>query len=157
MAKKHGNKIFQFHGVKGDIEPPSNSKIELFSRWADGRTGNAFVDANMRELNLTGYMSNRGRLNVASYLIHDMGMNWIMGAEYFESLLLDYDPCSNYGNWSFIAGVGADSRTNKQVNTLNEARRYDPHATFVKLWMPEFASLSIDQIFGEERLSPVDV
>jgi deoxyribodipyrimidine photo-lyase len=60
----------------------------------------------MKELNATVFMSNRGRQNVTSYLTKHLGLDWRMGAEYFESLLIDYDVCSNYGNWAYIAGVG---------------------------------------------------
>ena len=68
-----------------------------------GQTGVPFVDANMRELLATGWMSNRGRQNVASFL--DLHLDWRLGAEWFESLLLDHDVCSNYGNWNYVAGT----------------------------------------------------
>jgi FAD binding domain of DNA photolyase len=69
------------------------SDPEALQRWKAGRTGNPLVDANMRELTATGFMSNRGRQNAASYLVHDLGLDWRLGADHFESLLLDYDPC----------------------------------------------------------------
>ncbi|CAI5477773.1 unnamed protein product [Closterium sp. Yama58-4] len=77
----------------------------LFDAWREGRTGYPLVDANMRELAATGFMSNRGRQIVCSFLVRDMGMDWRMGAEWFESLLLDHDPASNYGNWTYGAGT----------------------------------------------------
>ena len=70
-----------------------------------GQTGVPFVDANMRELLATGWMSNRGRQNVASFLVKDLHLDWRLGAEWFESLLLDHDVCSNYGNWNYVAGT----------------------------------------------------
>lgn len=70
-------------------------------KWANAETGVPFLDANMSELRLTGFMSNRGRQNVASFLTKDLYIDWRIGAEVFESLLLDYDPCSNYGNWQY--------------------------------------------------------
>ena len=79
-----------------------------------------------------------------------MGLNWIMGAEYFESLLLDYDPCSNYGNWNYVAGVGSDPRPNRYFNTLSQAKRYDPQGDYARLWLPELADLSVDEIYSEE-------
>lgn len=72
-----------------------------------GRTGVPFVDANMRELLATGWMSNRGRQNVASFLVKDLHLDWRLGAEWFESLLIDHDVCSNYGNWNYVAGSTA--------------------------------------------------
>lgn len=97
VAWKHGNRIFQSGGIR-HIKKPWKADTDVFDRWREGRTGNAFVDANMTELARTGWMSNRGRQNVASYLAHDLGVDWRMGAAWFESMLLDYDPCSNYGN-----------------------------------------------------------
>ena len=72
---------------------------EIFEKWITGTTGYPLIDANMRELKLTGWMSNRGRQNVASWLALDARIDWRMGAEWFEFLLLDYDPASNWGNW----------------------------------------------------------
>ncbi len=134
MGKKYGNSIFQLGGIKKQREVSDHIDRDLFSKWAEGRTGVRFVDANMRELNATGYMSNRGRQNVASYLINDLNLNWILGAEYFESLLIDYDPCSNYGNWNYLAGVGNDPRTDRYFNIESQAKRYDPNEEFVDYW-----------------------
>ena len=78
--------------------------MKKFEAWAEGRTGVPFVDANMRELRHSGWMSNRGRQNVASFLVKDLGLDWRLGAEWFESQLLDHDVCSNYGNWNYAAG-----------------------------------------------------
>ena len=76
---------------------------EFVNAWISGETGVPFIDANMRELNATGFMSNRGRQNVASFFVKKLQQDWRIGAEYFESMLLDYDVCSNYGNWMYIA------------------------------------------------------
>jgi deoxyribodipyrimidine photo-lyase len=81
--------------------------------WKEGRTGYPFIDANMRELKHSGWMSNRGRQVVASFLVRDLGLDWRHGAEHFESYLLDHDPCSNWGNWQYCAGVGADPREDR--------------------------------------------
>jgi len=104
MGKKHGNKIFQKGGTKEEQLSDLKNDSSLLQLWIEGRTGVPFIDANMRELAQTGFMSNRGRQNVASFLVKDLKVNWQMGAEYFESLLIDYDPCSNWGNWNYIAG-----------------------------------------------------
>lgn len=88
----------------------------------------------MKELKGTGYMSNRGRQLVASYLVNDMGLNWLEGAAYFEHILIDYDVCANYGNWAYVAGVGCDPRTNRYFNIEQQAERYDPDKAFRTLW-----------------------
>jgi deoxyribodipyrimidine photo-lyase len=95
----------------------------------------------MREINATGFMSNRGRQNVASFLVKDLKVHWLLGAEYFESMLLDYDPCSNYGNWNYVAGVGSDPRENRYFNPLSQSRKYDSDGTYVKHWLPEIKDL----------------
>ena len=93
-------------------------------------------------------MSNRGRQNVASFLVKDLGLNWLMGAEYFESLLIDYDPCSNYGNWSYIAGVGSDPRTDRYYNISAQARKYDPKGEYMLYWLPQLKDLDHDYLFN---------
>jgi len=106
-----------------------------FEKWRVGATGQDFVDANMQELWHSGYMSNRGRQNVASYLVKDMGQPWYAGAAWFESQLIDYDVCSNYGNWTYVAGVGNDPRENRYFNVAGQAERYDPKAAYRQHWL----------------------
>jgi deoxyribodipyrimidine photo-lyase len=108
-----------------------------FDNWKRGRTGDGLVDAAMRELTATGYMSNRARQNAASYLIHELGLPWEAGAAWFEHCLLDYDPASNYGNWSYIAGVRFDPRGGRRFNTVDQAARYDPDCLYRKKWLAE--------------------
>ncbi len=155
MGKKHQNDIFKFGGPK-EVEQKGSEDLALFRIWAEGRTGIPFIDANMIELNQTGFMSNRGRQNVASFLVHDLGINWQMGAEYFESLLIDYDPCSNYGNWNYIAGVGSDPRENRKFNVLGQALRYDKEGTFVKHWIPQLEKLPEDKVHKPWQLSEAE-
>ncbi len=148
MAKKHGNSIFQKAGLKAGDIPKYFDKAELFHKWKNAETGIPFIDANMRELNATGFMSNRGRQNVASFLVKDLKVNWQLGADYFESLLIDYDPCSNYGNWNYIAGVGNDPREDRYFNISLQAKRYDPEANYIRTWLPELSEAPIDLIFN---------
>ena len=109
MAKKHGNMIFKINGVHDEKRLYKfNMNNDLFEKWSRGETGERLVDANMHQLNETGYLSQRGRVIVAKYLINKLKLNWIKGAEYFESMLVDYDPCSNYGNWGHLANVGLE-------------------------------------------------
>ncbi|MCF8243974.1 MAG: DASH family cryptochrome [Saprospiraceae bacterium] len=134
IAKKHGNKIYMKGGLREEPNQCLRNDNQLFQTWVDGETGVPFVDANMREPKLTGFMSNRGRQNVASYLINDMKLNWQMGAEYFESQLIDYDTASNWGNWNYLAGVGNGPREERYFNIENQAKQYDPQGDYVRYW-----------------------
>lgn len=152
MGKKHRNHIFKSTGIK-QLEIAGSLDMDLFEKWSKGMTGIPFVDANMKELNATGFMSNRGRQNVASFLVHDLQLNWLLGAEYFESLLLDYDPCSNYGNWNYIAGVGSDPREMRQFNIYNQASRYDEHGHYIKAWLPVLNNLPKNLVHNPSEMS----
>ncbi|MFM7727551.1 MAG: DASH family cryptochrome, partial [Flavobacteriales bacterium] len=105
--KKHKSAYFRKGGIQG-IAPKTRDDAQSLARWIQGKTGVDFVDANMNELRLTGFMSNRGRQNVASYLCNDLKLDWRLGAAYFEQELIDYDVASNWGNWAYLAGVGND-------------------------------------------------
>ena len=85
----------------------------------------------------TGFMSNRGRQNVASFLTKNLGIDWRMGAEWFESMLIDYDVCSNWGNWNYTAGVGNDARGFRFFNIIKQSKDYDPQGDYVKHWLPQ--------------------
>lgn len=132
MAWSQGDKIFVPGGVTGDKTPWRGSRDKL-ERWKEGRTGDPLIDANMRELKATGFMSNRGRQNVASFLIFDLGVDWRYGAAHFEEHLLDYDPCSNWGNWVAAAGL-TGQRINK-FNTKKQLSDYDPKREYVNHWL----------------------
>jgi deoxyribodipyrimidine photo-lyase len=89
----------------------------------------------MIELRETGFMSNRGRQIVASYLINDLKVDWRYGAAYFEEQLVDYDVCSNWGNWAYLAGVGNDPRSNRYFDTTKQAETYDRNGDYRKRWL----------------------
>jgi deoxyribodipyrimidine photo-lyase len=147
IAQKYGNLLFHPFGImKRKISWEDDAT--KFEAWKNGTTGAPFVDAAMRELSQTGYMSNRARQNVASFLIKDLKLDWTMGAEYFESQLLDYDCCSNYGNWQYLAGVGADPKESRYFNIMKQAVDYDPKGTFIKTWCPELAGLTGKLVFA---------
>jgi deoxyribodipyrimidine photo-lyase len=148
---KHGVEFFTPSGIRG-VEKRWRGDREAFRRWADGETGVPFVDANMRELNATGYMSNRGRQNVASFLADFLGIDWRMGAAYFESKLVDYDVASNWGNWAYQAGVGNDSRDG-YFYVPGQAERYDPEAAYVEHWIPELEPLPPEYAHHPWRMS----
>jgi len=129
---KYGRKLYRGRGLQDAPAPTHNPKG--FARWCEGRTGQPFVDAGMRELAATGYLSNRMRQNAASYLIHDLGEDWRAGAAWFESQLLDYDVYSNQGNWLYLAGRGTDPRGTRRFNLAKQAQDYDPHGHYQNLW-----------------------
>lgn len=131
---KYNTQFFKLGGIKEKVIQPLKNR-QKFWQWANGKTGDDFVDANMIELNSTGWMSNRGRQNTASYLVHDMNLDWRWGAYYFESKLIDYDVASNWGNWQYIAGVGNDPRPFRKFNTQLQASRYDANGDYRNYWL----------------------
>ncbi|MCB0636821.1 MAG: DASH family cryptochrome [Lewinella sp.] len=153
MAKKYSNRIFLRGGLKGEAVEGLRDDWHFFNPWLEGETGVPFIDANMRELNLTGFMSNRGRQNVASFLVHDLKVNWQMGAEFFESMLIDYDVASNWCNWNYVAGVGNDPRENRYFNIIKQAQRYDPDGAYVKQWIPEIADLPAELVHIPDQVN----
>ena len=142
---KYGDRVFYPSGIMGR-QVQWKKDMELFKKWSQGSTGVPFVDANMRELLETGWMSNRGRQNVASFLIKDLGLDWRLGAEWFESMLLDHDVCSNYGNWNYAAGIGNDPRENRKFNMIKQGMDYDGNGDFVRLWVPELSNIKDSSI-----------
>ena len=136
VSMQHKDKFFSKSGIYGDSKDWSNNK-ELINRWINGETNEPFVNANMKELSHTGFMSNRGRQNVANYLTKELKIDWRIGAEYFESLLIDYDVHSNYGNWLYNAGIGNDSMPFRKFNPKLQSERYDPNKEYEKLWLNE--------------------
>jgi len=132
MGHSVGDKLFKSGGVTGQKSEWWGGKDAL-EKWKTGRTGDQLVDANMRELSATGFMSNRGRQNVASFLILDLGVDWRYGAAHFEEHLLDYDPGSNWGNWVAAAGL-TGGRVNK-FNTRKQLNDYDPKREYVNHWL----------------------
>jgi deoxyribodipyrimidine photo-lyase len=133
VSLKYGNQIFKLEGILQKDYEWSKNQNQL-QKWINGETQSDFVNANMIELKETGWMSNRGRQNVASYFAKELELDWRIGASYFESLLLDYDVHSNYGNWMYVAGVGNDPRDRK-FNVQLQAERYDASGKFRRIWL----------------------
>ena len=133
VSLKHGSQIFKLEGIlKKEYDWSTNKN--LIEKWIHGETQSDFVNANMIELKETGWMSNRGRQNVASYFAKELKLDWRIGAAYFESLLLDFDVHSNFGNWMYVAGVGNDPRDRK-FNVDLQAERYDANGKFRRIWL----------------------
>ena len=100
----------------------------------------------MKQLNQTGYMSNRGRQIVASCLVNELQLDWRFGAAYFEQQLVDYDVASNWGNWQYIAGVGADPRGGRHFNLEKQTATYDPEHHFIRQWHGEANQYPLDSV-----------
>jgi len=139
LMLRFGARLFQRFGLAkrpfpSQQNPPEKKAQARLKHWITGTTGHPFIDAGMRELAATGYLSNRLRQNVASYLIHDLAVDWRAGAAWFEHALIDYAVSSNQGNWAYIAGVGSDPRGGRRFNPDKQARDYDPQGTYQQLW-----------------------
>ena len=133
VSLKHRNEIFKIGGIL-DKEYSWDDSDEARNRWISGDTEESFVNANMKEIAQTGFMSNRGRQNVASFWAKELEQDWRIGAAYFESMLIDYDVHSNWGNWMYNSGVGNDPRDRK-FNIQSQAERYDRQGKFQNLWL----------------------
>lgn len=143
FAKKQGDGIFRPDGTIGSRDHVNKRKWGMDPKriraWRDGMTGYPLVDANMRELKATGFMSNRGRQNVASFLAIDMNADWRYGGDHFEETLLDYDVHSNWGNWCSAAGM-TGGRLNR-FNIVKQSKDYDFGGDYVRLWCPELSDV----------------
>ncbi|XP_010493728.1 PREDICTED: cryptochrome DASH, chloroplastic/mitochondrial [Camelina sativa] len=155
LSIKCGNSLFQLGGPR-NVQGKWSQDKRLFESWRDGKTGYPLIDANMKELATTGFMSNRGRQIVCSFLVRDMGLDWRMGAEWFETCLLDYDPCSNYGNWTYGAGVGNDPREDRYFSIPKQAQNYDPEGEYVAFWVQQLRRLSKEKRHSPGRLMYMD-
>jgi deoxyribodipyrimidine photo-lyase len=134
VSMQHKNKFFSKDGIYGNNKEWSSDE-KIFRDWINGKTSEPFVNANMIELSKTGFMSNRGRQNVANFLTKELKIDWRIGAEYFEAMLIDYDVHSNYGNWLYNAGIGNDSMPFRKFNPTLQSDRYDPNKNYEKLWL----------------------
>lgn len=128
---------------------------EKFKRWANGKTGFPIVDAGMRQLNITGFMHNRVRLIVASFLTKDLHLDWRLGERYFAEKLVDYDPCVNNGNWQWSASTGCDPQPYFRIfNPWLQQKKFDPYCKYIKEFVPELRNLSpqlIHELYQNDR------
>ena len=131
---KHQDTLFHFSGIQ-QVAPLTEFNQLRFTCWCEGMTEYPVVNACMRQLEQTGYMSNRGRQLVASCFVHELGLDWRYGAAYFERQLIDYDVASNWGNWQYLAGVGADPRGHRRFDLNKQTAIYDPQAVFRHKWL----------------------
>jgi deoxyribodipyrimidine photo-lyase len=171
VARKYGNKLFHLHGLRGSrekkwkgvgpTEGTSGDEMDItdavLQRFCSGRTGISLIDASQRELFLTGYSSNRARQNVASFLAKHLDVDWRLGAEWYECMLVDYDVANNWGNWQYVAGVGNDPREGRLFNPVKQALDYDSKGQYIKAWVPELRGVDLGPQkegdgFDDERL-----
>lgn len=148
-ARKFRHRLFRLGGFRDnetvqwknisdlDSEAAADAK-KMMDRFLNGTTGMGLIDASQRELYLTGYTSNRARQNVASFLTKNLKLDWRLGAEWYECMLIDYDASNNWGNWLYVAGLGNDPRGfARRFNPVKQAWDYDPTAKYVRTWIPE--------------------
>jgi deoxyribodipyrimidine photo-lyase len=127
--------------------PPLTSfYAERFQKWCKGNTPFPLVNASMNQLSRTGYISNRARQIVASCLVNELDLDWRYGAAYFEQQLLDYDVAVNWGNWQYLAGVGADPRGQRHFNLEKQAQLFDPAGDYVKQWQGQKTLSCLDSL-----------
>ncbi len=120
---------------------------KTFQKWCEGKTGFPIVDAGMRQLNETGFMHNRVRMIVASFLTKDLHINWQLGEKYFAQHLIDYDPALNNGNWQWAASTGCDAQPYFRIfNPWNQQEKFDPECKYIKRWIPELSDFPPEMI-----------
>ncbi|KAI9655517.1 MAG: hypothetical protein M1821_005310 [Bathelium mastoideum] len=185
-ARKFGAKLFSIRGFRGDdqykavewnssksnpssAKPPASPNGNVthqanmlpeshpLTRFLEGRTGTGLIDAASRELFLTGYTSNRARQNHASFLSKHLRLDWRLGAEWYECMLIDYDVGSNWGNWCYVAGVGNDPRGEaRKFNPVKQGMDYDSKGEYVKGWVGELSGVyGGKELHGGEELMGV--
>jgi deoxyribodipyrimidine photo-lyase len=153
---KYGNLFFKQDGLKQRhiewTDQPTFKQAIL-----DAKTGYPLVDANLIELYQTGWMSNRGRQNVANFISKILRLDWRWGASLFEHYLIDYDVSSNYGNWQYLSGVGVDPREDRIFNVSLQAKKYDPQGNYLRRWLPALKSIPTPTIFQPWKMNGLEM
>ena len=125
-----------------------NDNQEWFNRWSEGQTGVPIIDASMRQLNQSGWMHNRCRMIVASFLVKDLICNWKLGEEKFMELLVDGDLAANNGGWQWSASSGMDPKPLRIFNPYTQTKKFDPLCKYIKFWIPELSSINNSEIIN---------
>jgi len=147
----------EFNNFK-NVNIPWQNNVDFFERWKNGMTGVPIVDAAMRQLNNTGYMHNRLRMIVSSFLTKDLHTDWRWGEAYFKQKLFDYEASSNIGSWQWAAGTGCDAQPYFRIfNPYKQAEKFDKKAAFIKVWVPELESFKPAHIHNEDKLFEVNI
>ncbi|MGH1337697.1 MAG: DASH family cryptochrome [Aureispira sp.] len=134
MGKKYGDAIFENGGIRGQENKNLTKDRTVFDAWRNGETASPLINACMLQLRHTGFISQKGRQLVSSYLVNDLKIHWRMGAAYFQHILIDYDICSNWVNWNIVGGVGPDPKEDRFVNVENQAKRFDSKGEYIRRW-----------------------
>ena len=152
--------LWHFPHTKDKAFKPKYDRIEWrnneeeFKKWCDGKTGYAFVDAGMRELNTTGFMHNRVRMLVASFLCKHLLIDWRWGEAYFASTLLDYDMSANVGNWQWAAGSGVDAAPYFRIfNPMTQIDKFDKQKEYINTWVPELQELTYPPMMVDHKMA----
>ncbi|WP_163930042.1 DASH family cryptochrome [Paraferrimonas sp. SM1919] len=144
-AVHHGAKLFRFTGINHH-KPLTSFYSQRLQVWINGTTPYPIINACMKQLKHTGYMSNRGRQLAASCFVHELGLDWRYGAMYFQHQLIDHDVGSNWGNWQYLAGVGADPRGHRRFDLTKQTQMYDPFNQFIKRWQGHIVNTPLDNV-----------
>lgn len=133
---------------------PGTERDRLYETWCEGKTGFPIVDAGMRQLNQTGWMHNRVRMIVASFLIKDLRIDWQSGERYFMQRLIDADVAANNGNWQWCASTGTDAMQGYRIfNPLLQSKKFDPKGEYIRKYVPELADVPTDQIHAPHLMT----
>ncbi|WP_026972052.1 DASH family cryptochrome [Aliagarivorans marinus] len=141
-ARYYGQRLYRFSGINAN-SPLTSYYPQRFLSWSQGSTPWPLVNAGMKQLNQTGYISNRMRQIVASALVNELALDWRCGAHYFAQQLIDYDEAVNWGNWQYIAGVGADPRDGRHFNLEHQQQTYDPDGAYITRWQGNTAASTV--------------
>jgi deoxyribodipyrimidine photo-lyase len=153
------------HVVEGAFKPEYDQiKFEhgkhgkaLFAAWCEGRTGYPLVDASMAQINQTGYMHNRLRMVVASFLVKDLGIDWRWGERYFAEHLIDFDLAANNGGWQWASSSGCDAQPYFRIfNPVTQSEKFDPEGKFIRRYLPQLAGLPNAAIHAPWKANEVE-
>jgi deoxyribodipyrimidine photo-lyase len=154
------------HVVSGAFKREYNSIVwehgkiaeKLFNAWCEGKTGYPLIDASMMQINQTGYMHNRLRMVVASFLVKDLGIDWRWGEAYFAKHLNDFDLAANNGGWQWASSSGCDAQPYFRIfNPISQSEKFDAQAKFIKRYLPQLSALSDDAIHAPWLAKPIDL
>ena len=153
QARKHLNTFFHKDGIQQKRIDwiKDDARLQAIKT---GTTGYPLIDANIKELLATGYMSNRGRQNVASFWTKNLGLDWRLGEAFFEKHLIDYDVESNTGNWQYVTGIGNDSMPFRYFDVIKQGERYDAHESYLLKWLPELKKVTTGTRYRWPRMAP---